>query len=369
MNLKLVCGCLLLLLLCSCSSSTSGEDDSATQDVQLSKEPTSAPTAVVTELKSISTSTLSPTNTPVRVKPTETPTIEPRATASPTELSSPTPIFPPDTAAPGTTWIRPIDGMVMIYIPSGEFEMGSSEAELDAALEQCERDRGQGRCNRAWFHDESPRHSVTVDAFWIDRTEVTNTQFATFLNERGNQTEGSATWLDLNDESSLIEQVDGEFRPKTGYDVHPAIEVTWYGALAYCQWVGGWLPSEARWEYVARGPERTDYPWGNEAPTCNLANVSGCQGNLSPVGSYPEGASSYGTLDMAGNVFEWVSNWAKAYPGTQYDNPEFGTIYKVVRGGSWYFLPYYARAAHRAYALMPDISDDFVGFRCLMSLE
>jgi len=88
-----------------------------------------------------------------------------------------------------------------------------------------------------------------------------------------------------------------------------------------------------------------------------------------PVGGHLDGAGWYGTQDMAGNAYEWMTEWSKPYPGTQYENPDHGTIYKVVRGGSWSFLPYYTRASHRDYVLMSNVSDDFVGFRCVIPLE
>jgi formylglycine-generating enzyme required for sulfatase activity len=259
--------------------------------------------------------------------------------------------------------------MVMVFLPEGELLMGSSEDELDAAVAHCEQDRGEGRCQREWFHDEFPDHRVGVNAFWIDRTEVTNAQFAAFLNSEGNQIEGDVTWLDIEDDSSLIEYYGEGYRPRPGFEEYPVIEVSWFGARAYCKWAGGLLPSEERWEYAARGPERLEFPWGMDPPTCQQANVSGCQDNVAPVNNHQSGASWGGVQDLAGNVFEWVTNWSMPYPGSQYDNVDFGTIYKIVRGGSWNFEPYYSRGAHRSYALMPDIRNEFVGFRCTVAAE
>ena len=229
----------------------------------------------------------------------------------------------------------------MHYIPAGEFEMGSSQAQIDAALEGCERDRGSGRCEREWFGDEAPPHMVALDDYWIDRTEVTNAQYAVFLNAQGNQVEGGVAWLEDEDEKTLIAQVDGKYRPQAGYADHPVTKVSWYGAVAYCDRVGGELPAEAMWD----GPEGRTYPWGDDAPTCALANAAGCGGGTLPVGSLPEGASWSEAQDMAGNVWEWVYNWYLPYPGSQHENEDFGRIFKVVRGGSWKFEPYYVRAA------------------------
>jgi len=120
--------------------------------------------------------------------------------------------------------------MVMIYVPAGEFEMGSTQGDSD----------------------EQPVHTVALDGFWIDRTEVTNAQFAAFLNDQGNQTEGGAAWREFERVCCPIERAGNEYRPQSGYADHPVIEVRWYGAAAYCEWVGARLPTEAEWEYATR---------------------------------------------------------------------------------------------------------------------
>ncbi len=272
----------------------------------------------------------------------------------------------------------------MVYVPGGEFRMGSSEAEIAAAYEQCERDPGTGgACPEDWAEAESPQHTVTLDAFWIDQTEVTNAQFATFLNERGNQTEGGATWLELEDEDCLIEQVSGAYRPRRGHDNHPVIEVSWYGALAYCEWAGARLPTEAEWEYAARGPQGLVYPWG-DAFDCSRGNFDdetqkddyvvpggeGCDGyeRTAAVGSFKTGASWCGALDMAGNVWEWVADWYGKYPsapGTNPTGPAQGEI-KVLRGGSWNNFPGWVRSASR-FRFKPHLRDNTSGFRCVAS--
>ncbi len=319
-------------------------------------------------------STLLPTQTQ---DPTSTATTipEPLPTEKPlpTDPAEPTPtattVMLPQGSSAGETWVRPMDGMVMVYNPAGELLVGSSEEEIDTALQHCERDRGEGRCQREWFHDEYPDHKVRIEAFWIDRTEVTNAQFAAFLNVQGNQIEGDVTWLEVEDDSSLIEDQDGGYHPVPGYEDHPVIEVSWYGAITYCHWAGASLASEESWEYAARGPERAEFPWGNDSPSCQQANGSGCQDGPSQVNSHPDGASWTGAQDMAGNVFEWVTNWSMPYPGSPYENVDFGTIYKIVRGGSWNFEPYYGRSAHRSYAHATDIRNDFVGFRCVLTVD
>ncbi len=272
-------------------------------------------------------------------------TTVPGPTATPTQ---PTPTEVPPTATPSTpdmgdTWTRPTDDMVMVYVPYGEFEMGSTQGD----------------------DDEEPVHSVALDAFWIDQTEVTNQQFVAFLKEEDNQDEGGATWLDLDDDDCLIEWSGGDFRPKSGYADHPVTEVTWYGARAYCAWADARLPTEAEWEYAARGPDGFIYPWGNSGPTCDLTQYGGCSGRTVPVGSLPEGASWCEALDMAGNVWEWVADWYGDYPSGRQVNPTGSSSgeYRVLRGGSSYINPYNVRSATR-YRDLPDSTNYYLGFRC-----
>jgi formylglycine-generating enzyme required for sulfatase activity len=249
------------------------------------------------------------------------------------------------TSTPTTT-IREADGMVMVYVPGGTFQMGSEEGSSD----------------------ERPVHTVTLDSFWIDQTKVTNAQYATFLNDLENQAESDVTWLELEDEDCLIEHIDGEFQPKSGYADHPVIEVSWHGAAAYCEWAWGRLPTEAEWEYAARGPQVYTYPWGNRDPTCDLAQYSGCPGEKVEVGSFPDGASWCGALDMAGNVWEWVADWYDAdyyetSPSNNPTGPEWDK-YRVLRGGSWNSPPDDMRSANR-HRQSPDITLDYAGFRCV----
>jgi formylglycine-generating enzyme required for sulfatase activity len=274
--------------------------------------------------------------------------------------------------------------MVMVYVPAGEFEMGSTEAQFQETVEQCV-DDGQERddCER-WFGDEKPAHTVSLDGFWIDKYEVTNAQFAAFLNEKGNQEEGGVTWLELGSDHCLIEESGGEFQPKSGYAYHPVVYVSWYGAKAYAEWVGGRLPTEAEWEYAARGSEGQIYPWGNEFDgtrlnfcdvNCGALNLratgydDGYEGTA-PVGSFPDGASWCGALNMAGNVGEWVADW---YDGDYYarspsenpGGPEEGDR-RVVRGGAFHLTVNYVRCAYRG-RLTPDHRLGNRGFRVVVS--
>ncbi|MBT7192052.1 MAG: SUMF1/EgtB/PvdO family nonheme iron enzyme, partial [Anaerolineae bacterium] len=180
--------------------------------------------------------------------PTKTPTLTYAPTFTPTPVFTSTPTITPTPALGiGSTWERPADGMTMLYIPAGEFEMGSQDGDSD----------------------EKPVHTVYLDAYWMDETEVTNEMFAAFLNAENNQSEGGESWLDADDSDALIEKNGSTWHAKSGYSNHPVVEVTWYGARAYCEWVGGRLPSEAEWEKAARGGlEGKEYPWGDENPIC-----------------------------------------------------------------------------------------------------
>jgi formylglycine-generating enzyme required for sulfatase activity len=335
------------------------------------------------------------------------PTLEPMAV--PTAAVRTTPMLP--TASPEPTHvlvsvetqIRPRDGMVMVYVPAGQFEMGMSDAQVDQALRAC--NEVNDNCEREWFKDEQPAHTVTLSAFWIDQTEVTNMQFAAFLNDQGNQSEevtnaqfvewltshssyssiynqveGRVYWLEPG-QYGLIEQVDGKFQPKSGYADYPVIEVSWYGAAAYCDWVGGRLPTEAEWEYAARGPDSRLYTWGD---TFDGSRVSYCDANClqvwrdtayddgyaswSPVGNYPDGASWCRAFDMAGNVWEWVYDWYEGgyyahSPSENPQGPDSGDL-RVRRGGSWFDESWQMRSTSRRGEVPSSLRIHWVGFRC-----
>jgi len=263
---------------------------------------------------------------------------------------APTAALPP---SPGATWMRPIDGAVMVYVPEGEFLMGSSDADGKAGA------------------DEKPAHTVTLSGFWIDRTEVTNAQFVRFLNAvegyQGRCGGQDCAESKVEDPDSHILSQEGQYLAGSGFEDHPATEVTWYGAQAYCQWAGARLPTEAEWEKAARGTDGRLYPWGNDAADCGKAQYADCSGATAAVGSRAAGASPYGALDMAGNVWEWVADWYDPgyYSRSPAQNPQGAEPdrYKAFRGGSWGYLATFIRAADRGRN-KPWYSGFNVGFRC-----
>ena len=214
------------------------------------------------------------------------------------------------------------------------------------------------------YEEEQPQHEVTLDGFWIDRTEVTNEQYALCVQE------GSCDASALADDSAYND------------DTQPVVGVSWFDAEDYCTWAGGQLPTEAQWEYAARGNDGRLYPWGNEfdGQKVNFCDTN-CTYNswkddnyndgyafTAPVGSYPAGDSWVGALDMAGNVWEWLADW---YNRDYYDNspdinpvgPESGD-FKVLRGGSWADTAAVVRSAYRFSSGLPTSRVGPIGFRC-----
>lgn len=234
----------------------------------------------------------------------------------------------------------------MVWVPPGPFVMGSD----------------------AGAADERPAHEVYLPGFYIDRYEVTVEAYARFLNARGSLScDGypcADTWPD-NPQSPLMVE-GGRFQPRPGTAMLPMTWVSWYGAAAYCRFYGKRLPTEAEWEKAARGVDGRLYPWGDRYLP-GRANAGGAYGGVLPVGSFPEGASPYAALDMAGNVWEWVADWYAAYPGSPVRSPFFG-LYKVVRGGSWNHPPEDARTTARDIA-HPARRLGVVGFRCALDLR
>ena len=258
---------------------------------------------------------------------------------------------PPTDPALGDAWVRPTDGAVMVYVPAGAFQMGSSEAEIDDLLTRC--DKLSTFCDRKLYEPETPPHTVTLDGFWIDQFEITNAQFVAYLNEFGNWHEGGGIAIQFGQGYCRIKENDGEYWITESAADHPLVMVTGYGAEAYCRWIGGRLPTEAEWEYAARGPEGFTYPWGDDPPTLELTRFR--SGTTAPVGRYPDGVSWCGVYDMAGNVWEWTADWFGRYPSGPQENPvgpASGTM-QVLRGGGWHSPWQEVRSTFRLHDVAP----------------
>ncbi len=272
------------------------------------------------------------------------------ATSTPVPATNTPTVVPiTDIPAPVATRVRERDGAIMVYVPAGEFLMGSADSD-----------------KRASTH-ERPQHTVDLPAFWIDRTEVTNAQYRKFVEAGGYTqpdywTDAGWAWKELwNVVQPRCWNNDGHNQPE-----QPVACVSWYEADAYARWAGGLLPSEAEWEKTARGTDGRFYPWGNQEPDPQRINFNRNVGRPSPVGSYPAGVSPYGALDMAGNVWEWTRTVYQPYPYVPTDGREDlaapDRASRVLRGGSWGEGAGWVRSAYR-YHSDPRYPDLTVGFR------
>lgn len=261
----------------------------------------------------------------------------------------------------GQTWTSPADGAILVCIPAGEFLMGAAETDTQAD------------------DDEKPQHQVYLDAFWIDRTEVTNTNFAKCMAE-------GACRPEVYEVSAMT---------YTPYSVHPDYQdfpVLLYEAdvaATYYEWAGRRLPTEAEWEKAARGTDGRTYPWGNTELDCTKASYLGCENTLklydetgprcgysrycrtTRVDDYPTGASPYGALNMVGNVWEWVADWySPTYytdsPARNPSGPDEGE-FRVRRGGGTKSLTADLRVISRASGQGHHYFDGQMGFRCAQS--
>lgn len=232
----------------------------------------------------------------------------------------------------------PVDDMKMVCVPAGDFIMGSPEVS-----------------------DGIPVHKVFLDAFWMDKTEVTNAQYELCV------TEGYCT-VPFSKESSTRRDWMSYYG-NSSYANYPIINIDWYQANAYCNWAGRNLPTEAQWEKAARGLDQRPYPWGKDSPNYTFLNFANNIGDTVKVGSYPKGISPYGALDMSGNVSEWVADWYGPYRSDDQTNP-VGPINgnsRVIRGGAWNLdFPIYLSSYVRMSNSQTKISTT-IGFRCALS--
>jgi formylglycine-generating enzyme required for sulfatase activity len=238
-----------------------------------------------------------------------TPPERPKRKAKPAKKKSPNPFATRQPFEPE-----------MVLIPAGEFLMGSDPKKVQGANVV-----------------EQPQHILHLPDYYLARTPVTNTQYAAFVGASGH--DRPKHWQGG--------------KPPQGKDDHPVVNVSWHDAVAYCRWLSEAtgrpyaLPSEAQWEKGARGADGRIYPWGDQwdASRCNAGK--GGKGDTTPVETYPQGASPYGLLDMAGNVWEWTTSVYKNYPYDPDDgreNLEAGDdVRRVLRGGAFYYLQRLAR--------------------------
>ncbi len=276
------------------------------------------------------TNTLAPTHTAIVLVATPT-----RSPIQPTSTPAP---LPSSTPASSSTQVSAKDGMVLIYIPAGDFLMGSADSDKEAN------------------GDEKPQHKVYLDAFWMDKTEVTNAMYALCV-----QAGACKTLIETKSFARSSYYTSPQFKD------FPVIYVSWDDAGRYCKWAERRLPTEAEWEKAARGADGKLYPWGDTSPSPSLLNFNKNVGDTTQAGKYPDGASTYGVLDMAGNVWEWVADWydEKYYsksPNRNPDGPASGG-FGILRGGAWVTEVNYVRAAQRLKVAF-DFRDSILGFRC-----
>jgi formylglycine-generating enzyme required for sulfatase activity len=258
----------------------------------------------------------------------------------------------------GDVRINPKDGAEMVWVPAGEFTMGSTEEQTAVVLKEWPKESQE--LAKLLFDAEKPQHKVSLDGYWMYKYEVTVAQYRKFC---------EATKKEM------------PVAPDRGWkENHPMVNVSWQDAADYAEWAGVTLPTEAQWEKAARGTDGRIYPWGNDWDASKCANsVKTRQKSTQVVGSYPTGASKYGCMDMAGNVWEWCADWydPNYYKKAPTKNPTgplegvpfeiAGTTYaghRMLRGGSWlddYNVAF--RCAGR-YSLRSSYRYSDSGFRC-----
>ncbi|MBI5666788.1 MAG: SUMF1/EgtB/PvdO family nonheme iron enzyme [Chloroflexi bacterium] len=273
---------------------------------------------------------------------------------------------------------EPLDlfGSPLVAIPGGTFEMGTTPQEVAEAVRVCVEDQG-GNCLMEYGEDSIPVHTVRLSPYYLEISEVTVDQYVRFLNTLGPGghragCDGQPCATTQTEDSTSNIRFDGQtysVRPLVAS--YPVTNVTWYGAKGYCQTIGRRLPTEAEWEFAARGFEGSIYPWGNTWDAAYAKTSIPVSDEVGPVSimRYMIGASPFGLADMAGNAAEWVNDW---YDPTFYRQPEAsrqnptGPVAgeeKVIRGGSWDAKPFFARSVHRQ-SRDPLFSGPWLGFRC-----
>jgi formylglycine-generating enzyme required for sulfatase activity/predicted Ser/Thr protein kinase len=306
-------------------------------------------------------------STYIVISETPAPALEPTHALELVQPQTPTPLAVSPTPTGLAQQITDEKGVTMLLVPAGEFTMGGN---ADAALAECQRSAASNECERDWFSDIEPPHQVYMDDYYIDRTEVTNASYVQCVADRACSPPKKTT---SNTHSSYYGNHD--------FSNYPVLYIDWQQAKTYCAWRGAVLPTEAQWEKAARGADGRLYPWGSSFDgtkvnfcdkNCSLdwadKNWDDGYADAAPVGSYMAGASVYGVLDLAGNVWEWVQDWYSAsYYSSQASwsnpsGPESGEFH-VVRSGAWRADVSDLFTVNRS-KYNPFQSNDLLGFRC-----
>lgn len=184
--------------------------------------------------------------------------------------------------------------------------------------------------------EEAPRHRVFLPDLWLERHKVTNAEFSAFLDAEGPVARSGERRYDQDDPDARIHRREGRWRVAAGFEHHPVVEVSWFGARDFCRWRGRRLPTEAEWEKAARAEDSRPYPWGTGPPTGERALFGRAYGATEPVGARPGGASAEGVHDLLGNLREWTSTALRPYPYRRTDGRDdwMGQGLVVVRGAS-----------------------------------
>lgn len=218
----------------------------------------------------------------------------------------------------------------MVLIPAGEFTMGADD----------------------WWPKSQPEHKRKINAFYMDKYEVANIRYKTFVDATG--------------KNAPDHWPGGKIAE--GREDHPVVFVTWSEADAFCKWEGKRLPTEAEWEKAARGADKRAFPWGDKFSKYKANTPQLGLEDTMPVGSFDDGKSPYGVYDLAGNVWEWTDDWFKPYPGNKHPDENYGEKFKVLRGGSWYDCTYYkcgiSSPSYNKIFFNPQTKNNNFGFRC-----
>ncbi|GAB4431511.1 MAG: hypothetical protein Kow002_19770 [Anaerolineales bacterium] len=281
-----------------------------------------------------------PQPTPTQAAPLPPPTTPTLAPPTPTVAASPTSgptSIPTATSFPAE--IRDSRNIPMVLIPAGEFTMGSDDSGDPAS---------------------KPAHTVYLDAFYIDKYEVSNENY-----------DACAYAVECRKPLNTGSVTRRQYYNNTVFANYPVLYVEWRMAQEYCEWRGGRLPTEAEWEKAARGTDARAYPWGSNEINCSYANYHGCVGDTTPVDQHENGQSPYGVYGMAGNVWEWTISLFDYYPYDPTDGREDlrARGKRIVRGGAWHNFGSASVRTDTRFEVEPGYAGAYVGFRCVLPIE